>query len=230
MSKVIEPPRPPNRAFAIARKLEAATGALRALAGEVGQAALEAFSDAPGAAKRLGDLRLKIRTAECEVDELTKAHALAARLDQQSDVAAAAKMREEQFRVFKVHADARLKALQTVLEAISIAVPAYAAYASETHAMVGALPSGVRLGIVNLGHNGSLGSWLGDLSHLLAAESFRLSAPGTARLPFARPPEMSTDIATIEPGIEIMTAAQRHVLRDLEGQLENLDREQEVVA
>jgi hypothetical protein len=83
------------------------------------QLALEAAEGVPGASKRLGDLRTTIANAQRDVAELEKAHAVAARLDRQSDAAGAAAMRAEQFAIFKKHADARLKAMATVMDALA---------------------------------------------------------------------------------------------------------------
>src|ERR1035437_9403312 len=91
------------RAPAVAAKLEAARGVLQALEGEVGQAALEAAENAPGAAKRLSELRSSIATAERDVGELSRAHETALRLDRQSVAAGAIKMRREQMVAFKGH-------------------------------------------------------------------------------------------------------------------------------
>ncbi len=229
MSKVIDLPRKP-RAPVYASKLEAARDSLHALESEVGPARLAAEEGAPNAAKGLADLRSKIAAAEREVDELEKAHALAAKLDRQSDATAAAAMRAEQFAVMKQHAAARLKALETVMAALATAAKAYSEYAIETNAMVVAVPTGTHMGFVALGRNGYGRSWLGDLKALIAAEAFRLTVADEhgrgARLPFAKQPELtSDDPGAITPAIDVFTEAQEAVLRDIEAQMQRLSAE-----
>src|SRR5580698_7437993 len=96
LGKPIEP-----RAPAIAEKLEAARAMLAVHNAEVAQTVLDAAENVPGATKRLTDLRIKISSAELAVFELEKAHDLAARIDRQSDAAAAVRMRAEQLEEFK---------------------------------------------------------------------------------------------------------------------------------
>src|SRR5947208_5745945 len=226
MSKVIEMPKK-ARAPAVAEKLEAAKSALQNLSAEVGQAALEAAENAPGAARRLADLRSRISAAERDVDELTRAHMLAEKLDRQSDATAAAAMRAEQFAIMKKCAATRLKAVATVMEAIGIAGAAFSEYAIATNDMVIALPTGSRMPFIAMGKNGYAGSWVGDLKSLIAGEAFRVTVTDEngrgARLPFAQQPELtSDDPGTITPAIDVFTEAQNFVLRDIEGQIEQL--------
>jgi hypothetical protein len=220
----------PTRAPAIALKLEAAREALKLHNNEVAQTVLDAAENVPGAAKRLSDLRGRISTAEREVGELEQAHALAMKLDRQSDAAGAAAMRGEQFAIMKQRADVRLKAVATIMEAVATAAQAYSEYAVATNEMVTALPTGTRLNFVSLGRNGYGGNWLRDLKGLIGAEAYRLTtldARGRgARLPFAEQPEISsTDHTKLPAAIDLMTEAQESILRDVEGQMARLNAE-----
>lgn len=233
MSKVeTEMPTPKKpRAPAIAEKLEAARAVLASFNGEVAQAVLDAAENAPGAPKKLFDVRAKISAAEREVIELEKAYALATRLDRQADAAGAAMMRAEQFEVMKKSADVRLTALASIMEAIETAARAYSEYSLATNDMVVALPTGTRLGFVALGKNGYAGSWVGDLKQLIAAEAYRLTVIDDqgrgARLPFAEQPELtSSDHTKLPAGLDLMREATESILRDVEAQMNRLNDEQ----
>jgi hypothetical protein len=218
------------RAPAIALKLEAAREALQLHNDMVAQTVLAAAENAPGAAKRLAQLRENISMTEREVSEFEQAHALAAKLDRQSDAAGAAAMRAEQFAVMKQRADVRLKAVATIMEAVATAAKAYHEYVVATNEMAVALPTGTRIGFVSLGRNGYGGSWVGNLKELIAAEAWRLivvDQKGSAsRLPFATAPEVTNDDHTkLPPAIDLMTEAQENILRDIEAQMARLNAE-----
>jgi hypothetical protein len=225
----------PLRAPAVALKLETARGVLQDLNREVGQAALEAHENAPGAAKRLAGLRQQIADAEREVSELERAHTYAARADREASASGAVALRAEQFAIMKKHAEIRLKKAAILMEALATASKAFSEYAIETNAMVVALPTGTRMAFLGMGRNGYGGSWIGDLKSLIAAECFRLTVTDErgrgARLPFAQAPELtSNNPGALTPAIELMTEAQETALRDIEGQMNRLNDEQMAAA
>jgi hypothetical protein len=227
MKTAIIPPRAP----AVALKLEAAREALTLHNKEVAQTVLDAAEGVAGATKQLAELRTKISSAEREVFELEQAHSLAMKLDRQSNAAGAAAMRAEQFTVMKKCAEARLKSVATIMEAVATAAKAYSEYVTITNQMVVALPTGTRMGFIAMGRNGYGGSWVGDLKSLIASEAWRLTAIDArgrgARLPFAEQPELtSTDHTKLPPAIDVMTEAQESMLRDVEAQMTRLNDEQ----
>ena len=215
------------RAPAVALKLEAARQALQLHNNDVALAALDAAENAPGAAKRLADLREKISSAERDFAELEKAYALAASLDRQSDALGAASMREEQFAIMKQRAEVRLKAVAMIMDSIATAAAAYSTYAVATNEMVTALPTGARMPFIAIGRNGYGGSWVGDLKNLISAEAWRLVIVDEhgrgARLPFSQQPEL-------RPALELMTEAQETVMRDIEEQMTRLNEQQMALA
>ncbi|MDB5616596.1 hypothetical protein [Tardiphaga sp.] len=224
----------PPRAPPIATKLEVAREVLRDLERDVGQFVLDATEGVPGAAKRLADLRTTISAAQRDVGELEQAHALAMKLDRQADAALAGAMRTEQFAIMKRHADARLKAVATIMEAIGTAAAAYGEYVRSTNDMAVALPTGTRMGFVALGRNGYGGPWAGDLKALIAAEAWRLmpTLPGGEKcLPFAKAPDLANDDHTkLQAGLDVMIEAQTSVLRDIEIQMDRLNAESAALA
>jgi Skp family chaperone for outer membrane proteins len=218
------------RAPAVAVKLAEAEAQLLELEAAVAPLALAELEGVAGAKRDLQALEAKIEAAKRERHKLRSAHRHAVELDRKADIADAATLRQEQLRIFKVHAQSRLKSLQTVMDAIATAAPAFSTYAIETGKMVAALPTGTNIGIVGMGRNNWAGSWLGDCANLIAAEAYRLAVPDKtgrgARLPFAQAPDLSTgDVAKIVPAIDLMSEAQDHVMREIEGQMERLNRE-----
>jgi hypothetical protein len=218
------------RAPAIAEKLEAARAVLAAHAGEVAQTVLDAAENVPGALKRLTDLRARISTGELAVAELEKAYDLAARIDRQSDAAAATRMRTEQLIVFKDRFAAREKAMATVLKAAAEMATAYGYYSEATLSAASVLPSGTTVPVMMIGGNGVYGAAFGPCERLILAELYRLAPDrqdGVGRfvLPFAKPPTESfrENLPAIPAGIEEFRAADAAILADITRQIEKLD-------
>lgn len=220
----------PDRAPAVAVKLEAARVARSALDTEVAQAALDVAEGVRGADKRLADLRTKVTAADRDVAELEKAHDLALRLDLRAGIAARAKMRESQLATFTGHARARDAAVAEICDGIGKLAGAYGRYINLTARMLGALPAGARLPVMNLGPNGSSGSAFGDLKGFIAAEAFRLidvTAPIRAKLPFAAAPSLSLsdNPGALAPGAEVFHEATAAVINEVRQQCAALDAE-----
>lgn len=219
------------RAPGIAEKLEAARAILAAHNGEVAQTVLDAAENVPGATKRLCDLRANISTAELAVFELEKAHELAARIDRQSDVAAATRMRGEQLVEFKKAMTAREKAMARVLELFGEAAKEYGRYSEETLRAAVAVPSGTVAPPMMIGTtDGFAGNAFGPCERLILAELYRLAPEredGVGRfvMPFAKPPNEQTrgQPAAIKPGIDELLAADKAIIADIAQQIENLD-------
>jgi hypothetical protein len=219
------------RAPAVLEKLEAAQAALRDLETEVGQTALEASENAPGAVKRLADLRSRIAGAEREVGELTRAHETALRLDRQSAAAGAIKMRREQLAAFKGHMADREKAMATAIEHAGKMATAFAEFLSHSEKMVSVLPSGTVFPTLAMGDNGLSGNILGACDRLLLAEMFRIGAQhaqpgrGLPVLPFSKPQivQQRDEPGKIPPQIDTLREAHAVVLREIEGQVTKLD-------
>jgi hypothetical protein len=220
------------RATLIREKLDAAEQALAALENDVGPLACDEAEGKPGAAAKMQALNSKIAVAQAERDKLRNAHRYALNDDKRTAVAGAARMREEQFSIFKAKSDKRLALLATMFEALGTAAAAYSKYAVETGEMVVALPTGTNMGILAVGHNGWGGNWVGDLKKLIAGEAFRVAVPDKlgrgARLPFAQAPEFHNrgGVDAIPPAIELMREAHNRILDDISGQMERLNREE----
>jgi hypothetical protein len=229
MPKVVEmKPRAP----AIALKLEAAREVLRELEQDVGQFALEAAEGAPGASKRLGDLRTTIANAQRDATELEKAHAVAARIDRQTAVTAAVQMRSEQLAEFKEQFGLREKAMGAVLKAASEMASAYGEYSEATLRAATATPSGTVVPIMAIGANGSYGAVFGPCERLILTEIFRcapdrLDGIGRFVLPFAKAPnELDRgNPEAIRPGIDEMRDAHVAIIADIESQIEKLNEQ-----
>ncbi len=196
------------RAPAVSAKLEAAQVTLQTLESEVGQAALEAAENAPGAAKRLAGLRSQIADAEREVTELTKAHTLALRLDRISSAQGTSAVRASQ-----------------LVAAKAMAV-AYRKYGQATLKFLGVKPIGTAVPAMGMGENNIFGSAIGNLDLLISAELLRQSAEGATEheryvLPLVKP--TSRDARLIPPAIEVFREAQAAMLASIEGQVQNLD-------
>jgi hypothetical protein len=220
------------RAPAVALKLEAARGILQDLESETGQAALDASENAPGAVKRLADLRVRITNAERDVADLTKAQALASQIDREAVAAARVKMRREQLAAFKGHVVAREKFMLTALEHAAAMAAAYTAFQFESEAMISVLPSGTSFPAMAMGENGISGNLLGSCERLLLAEMYRIGAKHDERgrraiLPFAKPQVVALrdEPDKIRPSAEVLKEAHAAVLREIEGQIERLNSE-----
>jgi hypothetical protein len=218
------------RAPAISDKLEEARSLLAVHNAEVAQTVLDATENLPGAPKRLHDLRTKISIAEREVFELEKAYELAARIDRQSDVAAATQMRGEQLTEFKKQFAAREKAMATVLEAAAAMAVAYGEYSNATLSTLAAVPSGTTVPVMSIGCGGFAGPAFGPCTRLVLAELWRLAparADGIGRfvLEFAKPSSelMRGDPETVRPGIDELREADAAIVADIEKQIINLN-------
>jgi hypothetical protein len=222
---------PTMRAPAIAAKLDAACAMLAAHNGEVAQTVLDVAEDVQGAPKRLFDLRAKISTAEREVGELEKAYELAARIDRQTDVAAATRMREEQLVEFKMQFAAREKAMAAVLKAAADMAAAYGEYSEATLRTLSALPAGTVVPPMSIGSEGFAGPAFGPCERLILAELWRLAPDredgiGRFVLPFAKSSTVFVreNPEAIKPGIDEFAAADQAIIADIEKQIEKLDQ------
>jgi hypothetical protein len=223
-------PEPKYRAPPVAAKLEAARSNLLTLEADVGQAVLDAEENAPNAAKRLAAPRSQITDAERTVAELTKAFALATRLDRQSDAAERTKMRSEQLVAFHKYGKGRLAAVEDIFKAAAAMAAAVQAYGVSTQLMVGVLPAGTSLPVMAMGRIGEFGGALGNLELLLVAEFYRLGAgvdPFNGQrffVPFAKQPTLgNTDHAKMQPGIDVFREAHAAIGAEIEGQLAKLN-------
>jgi hypothetical protein len=219
------------RAPLIREKLESADQTLAALESESGPLACDEAEGKTGAAAKMQALNSKISAARAERHKLRAALRFAVEEDRRAVAAGAARMREEQFSLFKKHADARLASLATMFAALKTAADAYSNYAVQTSEMVVALPIGTSMGTAAVGHNGWGGSWVGDLKKLIAGEVFRVAVSDKdgrgARLPFAQAPEFHASGGTdaIPPAIELMKQAHSKILSDIEAQMDRLNQE-----
>jgi hypothetical protein len=218
------------RSTAVAVKLAEAEALLSELEASVAPLALAELEGVAGAKRDLQSIESKIDAAKRSRQQLRSAHRHALELDRKADIADAEKMREEQFAVCQAAGARRLIAAQTIFTALATAATAMSEYAIQTNNMVTALPSGTNVGILSMGHNGWAGSWIGNLANLIAAEAYRLAISDKdgrgARLPFARAPDVRTDNpASIEPAMEILENTQAHAMREIELQLEKLNRD-----
>jgi hypothetical protein len=218
------------RAPGIAEKLEAARAILAVHNGEVAQTVLDAAENVPGATKRLCDLRANISTAELAVFELKKAHELAARIDRQSDAAAATRMRGEQLVEFEKQFGAREKAMAAVLKAAAAMAIAYGEYSEATLRAAAVVPSGTSVPPMTIGGDGMYGAAFGPCERLVQAELYRLAPQredgiGRFVLPFAKPPseQFRGNPTAIPAGIDEMRAADTAIIADIAKQIENLD-------
>jgi hypothetical protein len=218
------------RAAAVAEKLDAARASLIAHNDEVAEVVLAAAENLPGAPKRLFDLRAKISTAEREVEELTKAHALAARLDRQTAVTAATQMRGEQFAECKKQFAAREKAMAAVLKAAADMAAAYGQYSEATLLATIAAPSGTVIPAMMIGDNGSYGPVFGPCERLILAELYRCAperSDGIGRfvVPFAKAPNemVRGKPEAIRPGIDEMRDAHAAIIADVDRQIDKLN-------
>src|SRR5258708_35898941 len=109
-------PNPSPRAPAAREKLAAAEAGLAGLEADVGVLALDASEGKAGAEKALAAHRGKIETAERQVSELRRAVALAEKLDLQTAVTAAMRMRTDQLAEFKKDMTGREKSMARVLD------------------------------------------------------------------------------------------------------------------
>jgi hypothetical protein len=218
------------RAPGIAEKLEAARAILAVHNGEVAQTVLDAAENVPGATKRLCDLRGNISTAELAVFELEKAYELAARIDRQSDVAAATRMRGEQLVEFKKQFAAREKAMAAVLKAAAAMAVAYGEYSEATLRAAAVVPSGTGIPPMTIGGDGMYGAAFGPCERLIQAELYRLAPQredgiGRFVLPFAKPSseQLRGNPAAMPAGIDELLAADMAIIADITQQIENLD-------
>jgi hypothetical protein len=218
------------RAPAIAEKLEAARAMLAVHNAEVAQTVLDAAENVPGATKRLTDLRSKISTAELAVFELEKAHELAARIDRQSDVAAATRMRAEQLVEFKRQFSAREQAMAAVLKAAADMATAYGEYSEATLLAAAVVPSGTTVPQMAIGGAGLYGAAFGPCDRLILAELYRLAPDrrdgiGRFVLPFAKPPseQFRGNHTAIPAGIDDLLASDNAIIADIAQQIEALN-------
>jgi len=220
--------KPGPRAPAIAAKLEAAKGVLEAHHAEVAQTRLDAADDLPGAAKRLADLRARISTAERDVFELEKAHALAARIDRQTAVTAAKRMRAEQLSAFESHMQERDSAVAEMCGAVLKLQASYQRYSQATLKMLGVKPVGTALPTMGIGPDGRGGSAVGNLEKLIAVEAWRCAEADENgqryAVPFAKPLSLTdTDQTHLPPALEMFREAQAAILSEVIGQVEKID-------
>jgi hypothetical protein len=218
------------RAPAIAEKLEAARGVLSAHNSEVAQTVLDAAENVPGATKRLADLRSRISTAEREVSELEKAHALAALIDRRTAATAATRMREEQLVEFEKAMAAREKAMARVLELFGEAAKEYGRYSEATLAAQIAVPTGTVIPVMTIGPEGLYGPAFGPCDRLLLAELYKCAperedGAGRFVMRFAKPPSEQSrgDPEMIRPGIEELMAADKAIVSEIKLQIEKLN-------
>lgn len=218
------------RAPAIALKLEAARATLQDLHRDVAQARLEASEDKPGAQQHLADVRSRLDAAEREERELEGAYALAKRLDRESLAASAIAMRAEQRTVFRKHLTQREKYMAVALHHAAEMAKAYTQFQLETQEMVSVLPSGTALPTLAMGINGLSGNLIGGGDRLLLAEIFRTGAIRDERgrravIPFSKPQvlTMRDEPEKIPAGLEVLREAHDALLREIDGQIANLD-------
>lgn len=224
--------RPALRAPAIRARLDAAELVLASHNHEVAQTALDVAENLAGAPKRLFDLRAKISTAEREVAELEKAHALAETIDRQSAVTAAANMRAEQLVEFKKQFAAREKAMALVLKAAADMAAAFGEYSEATLRAAVAVPTGTVAIAMSIGAEGHGGIAFGPADRLVLSELYRLAPErhdgiGRFVLPFAKPPnEMMRGLPTdIAPGLDELIAADAAIVANIEAQIKKLNDE-----
>jgi hypothetical protein len=218
------------RAPAVAEKLEAARTALAMLNDDVAQTVLDAAENAPGAPKRLFDIRTKIAAAERDVVELEKAYALAAKLDRQAAATAVTEMRSEQLAALKKEFKARDKAMAVVLKAAAEMAAAYGDYSEATLRAAAAAPTGTVIPQMSLGPDGVYGPAFGPCGALILAELWRLAPErqdgiGRFVLPFAKPSsEMVRHQPTAMPaGIDEMQAADEAIISSIISQIDRLN-------
>jgi hypothetical protein len=216
------------RAPAVAQKLEIALSDRASLDQEIGQAALDAAEGVRGADKRLADLRIRIAAADRDVEELAKAHTLAQQLDARALVAARAKTRSSQMESFTELGRERDTCVAEICDAIAKLSRTYGRYVNVTAQLMATLPTGTYPPPMNLGCNGTLGSWNGDLQALIAAEAFRhidVNAPIRAKLPFAAAPSLSLsdNPRAVENCAQVFQEATAAVLNEIQGQIAKLD-------
>jgi hypothetical protein len=221
-----------RRAPPVIAKLDAALAALAVMEAEVDELALAAAENQPGAIGRLSAHRAKIEEAERRVSEMSRAVALAQRIDRQADVAAATQMRVDQLAEFKKQFTAREKAMAAVLKSVAEMATAYGEYSEATLRAVTAAPSGTVVPVMTMGDLGSYGPVFGPCERLVLAEFWRCApdrSDGIGRfvLPFAKPPnEMVRGTpSAIRPGIDEMRAAHAAIIADITKQIEKLDEQ-----
>jgi hypothetical protein len=218
------------RAPQIKGKLEAARSALADLNRGVAEAALAAAEDEPGAAERLGELRLKITDAERTAAEIERAHQLAQLLDREALARGAIAMRGEQLSAFKKHVTAREKHFAVALTHAAEMAKAFRHFLFESEGMVSVLPSGTAFPTLAVGELGLGGNLLSGCATLLLSEMFRVGASRDANgrvgiLPFAKPLLVTQrgDPGKIPPALETLQAGHDALIREIEAQVKRLD-------
>jgi hypothetical protein len=224
------------RAPAAREKLQQAEAVLAELEADVALLALEASEGKAGAEKALASQRSKIETAARSVSELTKAFALAARLDRQSDAASRAKIRESQLQAMKSYLGQRGAAMATMCAAAETMHTAYRKYLLATEKAVGVVPIGTVLPTMAFGKDGLQGIAMGDAGRLLTAEFYRLSVPDAdgrrGVLPFSAPPTNAyRDLpGSIEPALDVIKAADAAIIQSIEQQLSKIEADEQATA
>jgi hypothetical protein len=214
-----------QRSPSIAAKLEAARAARLALHPQLAQARLDVDDNVKGAEKVLADVREKIKLVDCDIVELEGACELASKRDRIAQATDANSMRATQLVEFDRAAAKRVSALTVMLgELLPKFATVFDEYVKATQRMVVAVPTGTRLPTMGWGDGEE--SWLGACGLLIGREAHRISfLKGTAKLPFARPPKISdADERKILPAIEMVEQAHAAVLREIIGQVNQLDR------
>lgn len=215
-----------RRAAQVRASHEAALSVLTELEGEVAQFALDAIERQPGAAEKLAAHREKIDAARRAADELRAALDLAERLDRETDAVGAATLRAEQLALFERTGAERVQAMTEIIQCVATSAEAFGRYVAASRRMVDAVPVGTRLPLMTFG-NGTGGNWLGDGEFLIGREAYRLAElSGAPKLPFAKPPPLAHGTAAerMQPATEILEETQAAVLRELTGQVANLNR------
>jgi hypothetical protein len=226
-----------RRAPAAREKLQQAEAVLAEFEADVALLALEASEGKAGADKALAGHRSKIELAARSVTELRRAVLLADTLDRKAAAGEATRIRREQLSAFCKYGKTRLGAVDDVMKAAATMASAMQTYGSSTQLMVGVLPAGTSLPVMNLGPNGTLGGALGNLELLLAAEFYRLGSgvePFNGQryfVPFAKQPTLgNTDHTKMQSGMEAFCGGHAAIIKEIEGQLAKIDAEDMNVA
>jgi hypothetical protein len=150
MAKVIDIKAPPatapektNLAAAVEPKLAEARTRLAYFEAQVGNAALAASLDEPGASKNLANLNGQLEAARRDVAQLEQAHLIALERDKRSAAAFDAFHRRIDLAKLEAIGKARLEAMTTLCGALATAGKSYVEFLQLTADMAAAWPTGL---------------------------------------------------------------------------------------
>ncbi|WP_369723083.1 hypothetical protein AB8Z38_03080 [Bradyrhizobium sp. LLZ17] len=212
------------------KKLDEAIAALAALDTHVAALALDHIEGGPDAEKTLAEHRIALSAAELRVSELTRALALAERLDRQAAAAGAAQMRDEQLSAFRKAMEVRGKKMARALELLGQAAAEYGGFAEATLTAQIAVPTGTTIPQMAIGPEGAYGPAFGPASRLLLAELWRLAPErkdglGRIVMEFAKPTSELVRMKpeAVPPGADELRLADQAILSSLEEQVQRLN-------